>query len=168
VSLLLLLRRREITASGIVSAEVVGSPSLSSVIAALGILPGEGTGAIVASLDLELTGIVSGEVFGGVAIGLKSASVPGVEYVGGGGYAPSRQTAPHRYDAPLPLPLEMSARGIKSAETVGSCSIGFGVVAKSIQTREAVGTVEIIIPAQVLIMKKRYEHDEITALLMAA
>jgi hypothetical protein len=147
---------------------------LSFVIETLGILPGEEMGAIVASLNLELTGIVSGEVFGGVAIGLKSASVPGGEYIVRRRAAPHRQAAPHRYEAPhryaepLFLPLEISARGIKSAETTGNCSIGFGVVAKSIQTGEAFGIVEIIIPAQLLIMKKRYEHDEITVLLMAA
>lgn len=142
MSLLFLLRRREITASGIVSTEAVGSPSLSSVIAALGILPSE--------------------VFGDVTVELKAVSVPRKQSAG---------VAWRRLSLPLQdLPIGISAIGIISEETVGKPAVirGRVIAIVGIESAERFGRAEIIIPAQVLLARQRYEEDEMMTFLRAA
>jgi hypothetical protein len=135
--------------AGITSTAVMGMPEVELSIEGL-------------AHDVNLIGIESAEAFGNNLVDLTAVHVAHLPS-GGIGRVISRHPV-----VPGLQPLVIAAKGIESIAKVAKPAVGMDIRVFCIHTGEESGEAEITIPAQILMMKRRQEQDEIAILLMAA
>lgn len=119
-----------------------------------------GTGSPVVSLTIRAAGIVSAQAIGTPEVALVTAVVTPAIF----NYGKQRTKARRK------KPLEITAIGIKTQETLGNPLVQINIVTAGIKSAQKIGKPRII-PGAIDIRKYQtveYEEDEIFTFLMAA